>query len=397
MAFRGSRLKVIRIPPMVERIGRLTFSGCNGLRKVVVCGNRISFDSCAFQQAAKDFTVYTNPNVVVTGLDRIAPIADGELAIEIEENSYEAVSGMSLLRRSKDFFFLPSSVPGIPYTTTGHGTVSAAKKFELTGGVTLAKIILGVVEVLRLLSHVAIIRIHGFIMPTDSDPTTWILTEYCRNGTLEALLERPDRDAILTPLVKTKLIVGMVLALRYMHACGVYHLALNPSKLMFNGRWEVKVSEFQHAGKSSDESTAWSAPEILAVRSYEYLKEWKSKVDVYAFGIIVWQILTGRKPFVDLVEEDRDRKIVQEGLRPEPLTGIDERLAELIQNCWTAKPENRPSFAQIFEYLTSWDLDFIPGTNMLEVREYVYRILEVERQCPPKMPETNLDDIDVDF
>jgi serine/threonine protein kinase len=94
------------------------------------------------------------------------------------------------------------------------------------------------------------------------------------------------------------------------------------------------------------------APEVLAGEAVS------TAADVYAYGILLWQILTRKRPYEDLDSISIDGftdYVVDEGSRPE----IEEDarqdypiLVELIEQCWGDDVEDRPEFEEICETLT---------------------------------------------
>lgn len=94
----------------------------------------------------------------------------------------------------------------------------------------------------------------------------------------------------------------------------------------------------------------WMAPEIIMGRKYT------EKADVYAFGIILWEILTRLEPYEDKEPMQIVVEVVNDNLRPTlPPPFCDSPLVSLMKDCWGENPEQRPSFDKILERLIEID------------------------------------------
>ena len=98
----------------------------------------------------------------------------------------------------------------------------------------------------------------------------------------------------------------------------------------------------------------YTAPEALrGLFSVPYSKE----IDVYSFGILFWEILTGKIPFQELKEKDTCdiEKMIINGYRP-PLDILPDDtplcIIEIINDCWNATPSKRPTLGRIISTLT---------------------------------------------
>jgi len=84
------------------------------------------------------------------------------------------------------------------------------------------------------------------------------------------------------------------------------------------------------------------------------------KIDVYSFGMILWQMCTGKKLAQGFGLEDKRvspvevaLKVCIEKFRPRIPVGTPHEIKALITTCWDNDPSNRPSFSQILEALTA--------------------------------------------
>jgi Protein tyrosine and serine/threonine kinase/SH2 domain len=86
----------------------------------------------------------------------------------------------------------------------------------------------------------------------------------------------------------------------------------------------------------------YMAPEVMR---QEQITE---KVDVYSFGIILWEMYTRKEAFTEFEDYDTFyRSVVEQNYRPHNPTSMPQRLRELIEMCWAADPNTRPRFSKI--------------------------------------------------
>ena len=117
----------------------------------------------------------------------------------------------------------------------------------------------------------------------------------------------------------------------------------------------------------------YTAPEALRGSfSVPYSKE----IDVYSFGILFWEILTGKIPFSELKEnpETRDNieSMIIDGYRPSLQILPDDTppcIIEMIESCWDSTPSKRPSWGKIISILTI--ILQLEISNEQEIRKYL--------------------------
>jgi serine/threonine protein kinase len=204
-----------------------------------------------------------------------------------------------------------------------------------------------------------------------------IVTEWLVNGSLNHLLSDEARYAAFDPTKKVKIVVGVCMAMRHAHNRGVIHRDLKPSNILLDENYEPRVSDFGSATAAALESTVTRGVGTLMYRAPEaHTSEHSPKMDVFSFGMMLWEILTARN--LDTLFPNKDfvgwQRYFEAGGRP-PLSGICEDAARLLTNCWGASPHARSTFDGIINYLERIHYQLLPNkVNTDAIEEYVNRI-----------------------
>eukprot|EP00339_Tiarina_fusa_P013191 CAMPEP_0117025562 /NCGR_PEP_ID=MMETSP0472-20121206/18872_1 /TAXON_ID=693140 ORGANISM="Tiarina fusus, Strain LIS" /NCGR_SAMPLE_ID=MMETSP0472 /ASSEMBLY_ACC=CAM_ASM_000603 /LENGTH=707 /DNA_ID=CAMNT_0004732315 /DNA_START=172 /DNA_END=2295 /DNA_ORIENTATION=+ len=152
-------------------------------------------------------------------------------------------------------------------------------------------------------------------------------------------------------------------AMQYCHDAAipgsmVLHRDLKPDNIGFTLNGTVKILDFglakllENADPKSNEVYAMSgetgslrymAPEVADALPYN------NRADVYSFGVILWELNAGKKPFAGLNRELFYERVVHSGERPPLNKKWPQELCKLITDCWSPEIENRPAFAEIVE------------------------------------------------
>jgi serine/threonine protein kinase len=188
------------------------------------------------------------------------------------------------------------------------------------------------------------------------------------------------------------IVVGIVLAMRYVHSKGIIHRNLTPTNVLLDWDWIVHVRGFSQCCLVNESPPPETSVEILShsvgYRAPEcYYNNWSPKSDIFSFGVILYELLVGEPAFSKtLTPYKYVNHVAIEKTRPVIPMSVLPFVRELIENCWSDDPDFRPSFESIFKILEYHDFKLLRRVNSLKVSHFVneVRVLEAKSNEPPR-------------
>ena len=206
-----------------------------------------------------------------------------------------------------------------------------------------------------------------------------IVTEFIPKGSLFAALRHRPGSPTLTGTHKTVIALGVAKGMATLHEKGIIHRDLKSLNVLLDDRLLPCICDFgvsRFAGEAGQLMTKdvgtphWMAPELFMSQDYT------NKVDVYAYAILLWEMLTETVPFKGKSGVQIALAVCQNRERPAFPGHVPKPLKQFISACWHQDPEKRPSFDQIVKVLSQKKVMFA-GTNPAaidfirnEMREY---------------------------
>jgi eukaryotic-like serine/threonine-protein kinase len=150
-------------------------------------------------------------------------------------------------------------------------------------------------EIIRQIHHPNVVQIYELGV---ADDHAFILMEYFPAGDLRARMRRG-----IVPLAAVGILRQMAAALAAIHAAGVLHRDLKPGNVMMRADGTIALIDFGLAKQLSLEAEITATGEIFGTPYYMspeqgHGRDVDSRSDVYSLGVIFYEMLTGKKPFL---------------------------------------------------------------------------------------------------
>jgi tRNA A-37 threonylcarbamoyl transferase component Bud32 len=144
------------------------------------------------------------------------------------------------------------------------------------------------------LQHANIVGVFDY---AETDELAYIVMEFVSGTTLKSIIEavpRPDTTEAV------RLMDGLLNGLAYSHGNGVIHRDIKPANVMVTPDGQVKIADFGIARIES--STMTQAGMIMGTPAYMSPEQFQgvkidSRTDLYSAGVVLFQLLTGKRPF----------------------------------------------------------------------------------------------------
>ena len=192
------------------------------------------------------------------------------------------------------------------------------------------------------IAHDNVLSIYDF--GEDEEHRPFMVMEFLRGETLRHAIKHGHTGDLKG---KLKIALQVARALEYIHSQKIVHRDIKPENVHINAAGLVKLMDFGIAKTEGLQMTRagyvlgtpyYMAPEQVTGQAVT------EQVDVYAFGVMLFELLTGLKPIEGDTVERIFYSILNEPLKLEPLeqAGTPQVLCGLVGRCTAKKPEERP-------------------------------------------------------
>lgn len=213
------------------------------------------------------------------------------------------------------------------------------------------------------LKHNHLVSLHDICR--DDDDQAWVVMEYVAGKNLREVLDEADSARGFVPQVpsmETGLPIdevrhwfsGMAAGVAHLHSAGLVHRDLKPGNL-FDDNGIVKVGDY---GLSKFIATSHRGGHTESVGTFHYMApeigrgQYGREIDIYAMGIILFELLTGMTPF----NGESPQEIIIKHLSATPdLSMIPREYRHAIASCLEKDPAHRPSDVASLMAMLPWN------------------------------------------
>ncbi|RHZ64775.1 hypothetical protein Glove_320g29 [Diversispora epigaea] len=197
------------------------------------------------------------------------------------------------------------------------------------------------------------IQIYGITQDPETNKYIMVL-QYMDGGNLRDYLKNNFNN--INWELKLGFLQYLTMDFKYIHELNIIHQDFHPGNILswnFKYSSSLQISDFGLSKLIDSDVKVSENRQIFGVLSYiapEVLsgEKYTKAADVYSFGIIAYEIVTGFAPYYD-IPHDRDLAIkICNGLRPKIPFHIPEFITRLIMKCWDARVTHRPTFNELW-------------------------------------------------
>ncbi|KAK8893048.1 hypothetical protein M9Y10_030307 [Tritrichomonas musculus] len=224
-------------------------------------------------------------------------------------------------------------------------------------------------EVISSINYVSVMKFIGYSLTNfNNKEKPVIISEILPNGSLAGILDLENHKCGIKGWDNTKKFINIYCvasAMKYLHSKNILHRDLKPDNVLLDEYLYPKLSDFglsKYLKISEVDETQtlnvigtppYISPEIWTDTNYT------DASDVYAFAMIIYEILTNEKPAKQFkLPEIIYYQVIFKHYRPKLTESIPKCYKNLIEKCWAEDPDERPTFDEIIDLLKT-DPEFI--------------------------------------
>ena len=184
----------------------------------------------------------------------------------------------------------------------------------------------------------------------------------------DAIRDQPDW---FRPTDKAVIAVGIALGMKHIHEKGIIHRDLKPANILLDEFHLPRVADFgccRFVDAGVTQTAGVGTPLYMAPEQGD--RNYTNKVDVFAFGGVLYEIVTGKRMFHDCRSVNDITMRIARGKMPHISKSVPRFVRHMIEHCWSLHASHRPSFRRILSQLKKHKFKIMSGVNSKYVEKY---------------------------
>jgi len=217
-------------------------------------------------------------------------------------------------------------------------------------------------------NHPNLVQFYG-VYQDENEGYTYLVMEFCEGGTLQGALEKED----VSWGKRWQWALQITEALEYLHSEGVLHRDLKAENILLDGQGKAKLADLGVAQVDAllQESEAKVVQDglqdkrFIAPENVDNQTLSSKATDIYALGLVFWQIVTGKEPKNPYKYGSYLGKLINNIERETIPDDCPQSFKELILACWEKDPTKRPTAQELVGRLEALGAEFDPYHHVL--------------------------------
>jgi len=188
----------------------------------------------------------------------------------------------------------------------------------------------------------------------------WLVIEYMDAKTLFDIVTNYNYMCTVFPTEAqlARISIEILRGLSYMHSKHILHKDIKSENILFNSKMQIKLADFgnstqvdEETGKAESQEAVgtcyWMAPEIINEEEHD------GKVDVWSFGVVLFEMITGLPPYNDVKDSEEVKSLIVKYDIPPPWKPSDvwsKEIRSFYHRCIVKDPAKRASPEELLKH-----------------------------------------------
>ena len=236
------------------------------------------------------------------------------------------------------------------------------------------------VDMMYKIRHPNIVRLYTHF---EDETNCYIALEYIKKGNLYSYTQSMP-NKVLDAATTAHFVVDLISSLYYLHNMNppIIHRDIKPENLLVGNNGQLKLTDFGGSNYFEGGNVRYTtcgtqiyhSPEMLLKKGYD------TRVDIWAIGILIFELMVGRPPFKSDAQHSMEDNIVH--LRINWPNTMNLLAKNLISKILKLEPDQRPTLKEILEH--QFILTYVqnPNSRLILPSEVVIKPFVISKQLP---------------